>query len=716
MELEIVRGYVTQITPTENLIVTLQKIFASSEDKGTLYVGYPLSANSESKITVDALLVSEKKGVVAFSYPKNSRELDILKEDQDTLYYQMDYNFKKYNSLRKGRGLAFEPRVITWLPASENYDSDIEYLFANESNLKDILSGLDDFDQGIYPVLCEALQKVSNIKPRKKRENVKVETSKGGIIKTIEKEIANLDRWQKKAALEIPEGPQRIRGLAGSGKTIVLALKAAYLHSQYPEWKIAVTFYTRSLAQQYQELIRQFMFEFSGEEPNWNNLHIVHAWGTNAEPGIYSIAARQFNVMPYNFSNARTKYGKENAFEGICYELVNNFGNGFEEVYDAILIDEAQDLPISFFKLCYLLIKPTKRIIWAYDELQNLNETIMPSVEDMFGVDQYGNLNISLESRENEAKRDIVLPVCYRNPPWTLALAHSLGFGLYRNQDKVQMFDELSVWEDIGYKVESGNLEWGQRVKLVRKPEASPKYFSELLTPSESFISKKFDTESEQYRWVAEQIYINITKDELDPDDILVVFPDAYYSKRDYTNFRQYLMQYNIDSILAGVNSSRDTFRIEGYVTCSGIYRAKGNEAPMVYIVNSQYCEEGTELIKIRNMLFTAITRSRAWVRVCGIGDNMKLLEDEINNCTITNKYALDFVMPTRDELLRLRRIHRERTEEEVRKISKRKMDVNTIIEELEKGEIDIESVPELQQLINFVKNNLEYRGNEAED
>ena len=716
MELEIVRGYITQIIPTENLILSLQKIFMTCEDNGTLYLGYPLSASSESKITVDALLVTQNKGIVAFIYPKNSNEINALKEEQDELYYQMDYNFKKYNSLRKGRDLAFVPKVVTWLPKSEDYDSDTEYLFANESNLKDILDELDDFDKEIYPVLCEALQKVSNIKPRKKRENVKEEKSKGGIIKSIEREIANLDRWQKKAALEIPEGPQRIRGLAGSGKTIVLALKAAYLHSQYPEWKIAVTFYTRSLAQQYQELIRQFMFEFSGEEPNWNNLNIVHAWGTNTELGIYSIAARQFNVTPYNYSSASERYGKNNAFEGICHELVNNFGNESGEIYDAILIDEAQDLPISFFKLCYLLIKSTKRIIWAYDELQNLNETIMPSVEEMFGVDQYGNLNISLDSNENEAKRDIILPVCYRNPPWTLALAHSLGFGLYRSRNKVQMFDELSVWEDVGYKVESGNLEWGQRVKLVRKPEASPKYFSELLNPSESFVSMKFDTESEQYRWIAEQIYTNIHEDELDPDDILVIFPDAYYSKRDYTSFRKYLMQYNIDSILAGVNSSRDTFRIEGYITCSGIYRAKGNEAPMVYIANSQYCEESAELIKIRNILFTSITRSRAWVRICGVGDNMQLLGQEISKCIVENKYALDFVLPTREELLRIRRIHRERTEEEVRKISKRKTDVNSIIDELEKGEIDIESVPELQHLINLVKNNLEHIHNETED
>ena len=68
----------------------------------------------------------------------------------------------------------------------------------------------------------------------------------------------------RKAAFEIPEGPQRIRGLAGSGKTVVLALKAAYLHSQHPDWNIAVTFYTRSLSQQYKDMITNFRMNLWG--------------------------------------------------------------------------------------------------------------------------------------------------------------------------------------------------------------------------------------------------------------------------------------------------------------------------------------------------------------------------------------------------------------------------------------------------------------------
>lgn len=63
------------------------------------------------------------------------------------------------------------------------------------------------------------------------------------------------------AALEISDNVQRIRGLAGSGKTIVLALKAAYLHVSNPEFKIAITFNIRSLKQQFEELITKFVYE-----------------------------------------------------------------------------------------------------------------------------------------------------------------------------------------------------------------------------------------------------------------------------------------------------------------------------------------------------------------------------------------------------------------------------------------------------------------------
>ncbi|CCQ66325.1 hypothetical protein CWATWH0402_3938 [Crocosphaera watsonii WH 0402] len=38
---------------------------------------------------------------------------------------------------------------------------------------------------------------------------------------------------------------------------------------------------------------------------------------------------------------------------------------------------------------------------------------------------------------------------CYRNSRPILASAHALGFGIYRDQGLVQMFDESQLWLDI---------------------------------------------------------------------------------------------------------------------------------------------------------------------------------------------------------------------------------------------------------------------------
>ena len=113
-----------------------------------------------------------------------------------------------------------------------------------------------------------AIQRVGTIKPTVKRSNISHAGSRGAIIQQIEKAIANLDQWQKRAAIETPDGPQRIRGLAGSGKTIVLALKAAYLHTAFPDWDIVVTFNTRALYQQFRDLVRRFCFDAIEDEPN----------------------------------------------------------------------------------------------------------------------------------------------------------------------------------------------------------------------------------------------------------------------------------------------------------------------------------------------------------------------------------------------------------------------------------------------------------------
>lgn len=707
MEFDIVRGFVAKPQQTQRLISGLSKYFENSKDVGTLYLGYPLTASSDSKVTIDAMLLSEMWGMIAFIFEKYGTSLDDLKDEQDALYYHLDFYLKKYRSLRQGRTTVVTPVVITIIAEDDRFlDTTEDYVFSTAEQVGDTLTGLKPFDKQYYKALCEALQKVTNIRPQKKRNNILKENSKGWIIREIEKEIANLDEWQKKAALEVPDGPQRIRGLAGTGKTIVLALKAAYLHTQNPKWNILITFYTRSLKQQYQELIEKFVMDFSGEKPDWDHIRILHSWGSQAEDGVYYSLAQKYNAPVHTFSSAVNKYGRSNPFKGMCEELLSYASpTASYETYDAVLIDEAQDLPSHFFQMIYKSVKVPKRIIWAYDELQNLSDVEMPSIDEMFGVDEDNNPIINIENVDNEPQRDIILPICYRNPPWTLAMAHALGFGIYNATRNVplQTFDNPKMWKDIGYSIVEGRLDLGRRVTIERKASANPEYFSRLLTHEDSISAVSFASKEDQYQWVADAVANNIKNDELDPDDILIVLPESYTSKSEYTKLSRYLRARGIASILAGVNSSQDTFRMPGCITCSGIYRAKGNESPMVYVVNAEYCMNGQEVVKQRNILFTAITRSRAWVRICGVGSSFEALETEFLKCR-NNDFRLSFKCPNKTEMKEIRKLNRERTEEEKATAAKAKNNIDELIAMIEQGGVNSDTVPELDKLLNVLK------------
>jgi superfamily I DNA and RNA helicase len=58
------------------------------------------------------------------------------------------------------------------------------------------------------------------------------------------KYIFKLDNIQRQVAMQIPDGPQRIRGLAGTGKTVILSLKTALAHKDFPDFRILFLFDT----------------------------------------------------------------------------------------------------------------------------------------------------------------------------------------------------------------------------------------------------------------------------------------------------------------------------------------------------------------------------------------------------------------------------------------------------------------------------------------
>lgn len=509
----------------------LAKYFEERTDiEGTLYIGYPIIGTPQGGYQIDALLVSRQQGIIIFNIDEGKNyDLDV-EGTQDESITKLEAKLLSYKELVQKRKLMVNISVATYAPIWTNYPEAInreEYpVLIQKEDLDDFINECQGNAPEYFEKVNSVIQAVTTIRKKDARSYVVKPDSRGAKLKNLEDSIANLDETQSKAVLETTKGVQRIRGLAGSGKTIVLALKVAYLHATHPDWNIAVTFYTRSLKDQYKDLITRFSYEHKNSEPDWEKVKIIHAWGSPKIEGIYYELCKRHNIEYLDFSQARnlTYLLNEDPFEFVCQKALREIKK-FHQYYDLILIDEAQDFTQDFLRLCYEILKDDKRLVYAYDELQSLNSKVMDSPEVIFGNDNHGNPRVKLENLPSEPQQDVVLNTCYRNSRPILSSAHALGFGVYYPKGLIQMFDNPQLWQDIGYEVEEGELKSGEFVKLIRTPKTSPKFLEEHSSIDDIINFKSFDNNQEQFEWLVEQIEKNLKEDELRCQDIMVIHP-----------------------------------------------------------------------------------------------------------------------------------------------------------------------------------------------
>ena len=685
----------------------LSKYFSENSEKfdGELYFGYPIISSPEGPFSFDAVWISQAKGLVIFCLIEG-KEVGNYSEEQDKNANLLEAKLRSHKVLMQGRNLLCPPTVVTFAPFAIDRDrrKASGYPICGEENFSEVIDGIVWTNSIAADAISSVVQSISTIRRARLGRTAVIPDSLGHRLKVLEESIASLDSIQQKAVIETVEGVQRIRGLAGSGKTIVLALKAAYLHAQHPDWNIVVTFNTRSLKSQFRRLINMFVIEHTGEEPDWNMIRVINAWGTSGgvdRTGVYFEFCTNNQVRYLDFQSAKAKYGFNDAFEGSCTEAISA-AQGNVKLYDVILIDEAQDFGSSFFRMCYSMLKSPNRLIYAYDELQSLTEMSLSPPEELFGKNNDGTpvVNFSM-SAANQPKQDIILEKCYRNSRPVLTTAHALGFGVYREPDPktgtglIQMFDSSSLWEEVGYKVISGELSGGSQVTLARTPETSPKFLEEHSAIDEIIQFHVFKDKEEQASWLACAIETNLKVDELQAEDIIVINPNAITTRKETGVPRKILFEKSIASHLAGVDVNADTFfKSDGEsVTFTGVFRAKGNEAGMVYIMNAQDCAGGFgNVARVRNQLFTAITRSKSWVRVLGVGSGMKELEKEYLRIK-KKKFCLDFIYPTDEIRRKLNVVNRDMTDSEKAAAKEAQSKASDLIRDLDEGRISVQDL-----------------------
>ncbi len=707
MSVNVVKGATRKPASSQELA----NLLGQREDvSGQLFIGYPIVPTPDGPYSLDALLVSDDSGIVVFDLIEGS-DLGDYQSRQDDAANLLESSLRNHRDLMDRRKLRIPIHTVSFSTrASAPVRIGDGYPIVNQDT---IVKELKKFkwprsNLNIRNIALSAIEGISTIRKGGPRRNLSKQDSRGAKLKRLEDSIATLDPSQSAAVIQTVEGVQRIRGLAGSGKTIVLALKAAYWHAQYPDWRIAVTFSTRSLKGQFRRLINHFYIAQTREEPNWDNLRVMGAWGAPGgadRDGVYYEFCRENGVEYFDYSAARDKFGPNDTFTKVC-QYTFDPTIAAKPLYDAILIDEAQDLSPSFLRICYSMMGDEhKRLVYAYDELQNLSGESLPSPDLIFEEDSMA---------DDEPARDIILNRCYRNSRPVLVTAHALGFGIYRQLQRdsrtnlVQMFENPRLWTDVGYHVKDGELADNKDVSLIRTDETSPRFLEDHSSIDDLIQFRTFRSGHDQAEWLSEAIQQNLQSDEIRASDIIVINPDPITTRARVGMTRRMLWDKGIQTHLAGVDTDPDTFFKTGTesVTFTGIYRAKGNEAGIVYIINAQDCHSSAiNLATIRNRLFTAITRSKSWVRVLGIGSRMEALKSEYNQLK-ENNFELKFTYPNAEQRGHLRIVHRDMSASERKTMEDSQNSLKALLAGLSSGTVQLEdldgdSVARLKELLN---------------
>ena len=653
----------TEINKSDTTLKMFEHLkgIAEKERNGYCYYKYPMAGGNEAH-TPEIVLIDLQFGISAFDLYNYSIELiDKFEENEwiinderydSPLLILEDYKINLLNKYQKYRVLRNKIKISYFVIFPFINKSQFQQKFPNilidniifndylKYDYSDFFIEKSDFTEQESLLFKSISQGAGSLNSYTKTP-ISIQVDKiGEAIKLIDCKLSSLDEDQHAAAIQIPDGPQRIK-------------------------KILYTFHTQSLYNQIKNLITKFYRETEEKDPDWDNLKILHSYGgRTVREGVYYRTCLRNSVIPLSYGN-----NKDNSLEVACKDIL---GYNLLEEFDYVLIDEAQDLPSSFYQLIYNITKAPKRIIFAYDELQNLTDQNVQDTGELFGYHNDGSkkVDFSKGSYGNGIEMDYTLKKSYRNPYEVLMVAHSLGLGIYNKDGLMQIIDDKHIWETIGYLVKSGNFNKKERMIIERPLENSLSIVHEFYKGKRNVLTcKNFNTRQEELDWVANSIKEDIINELVQPHHIVVITLDNQGFKENYTYLQNKLFELGIPSIIPGIGGvERDKFGEEGYVTLSTVFKAKGNETFIVYVTKFDYLYDYTDFVQVRNRAFTSITRTKGWCNISGIGARMQRAIQEIET---TKKLIpnFDFIFPDPKYIAK-----KLSTEEQARRLEKGKV------------------------------------------
>lgn len=606
---------------SDNMISSLNKFLSINNsyfenNDAFIYKGYPCEPNNNDILFIKLIIVI-KTGI--YYVLEGQENKSFIRKSIMSTCINIDSIMDKYDS---GTQICI---AINHL--------DLEKLLIKEKN--------NVLDEEEIQLFNSHFQKSRSLTQNDDRAIIN-EKSLGNLIKKRNTDICDYDTNQFETIYESNiKNHIRIRGLAGSGKTIILVKKMAYMHYLHPELKMCYVFFTISLKQYIQNLFQKFYLEFnSGKKYDETKIRFFHCWGTKEHQGFYSYICDEKGKEKESLI---AEDGTKNSYSSVCNRLLESLPSEKLGLFDYIFIDEAQDFGLSFFKLALKTLNAEGKIIYAYDELQTLyNSSPIPTPSVIFG---------------NEVCCDYNLPICYRTPKEILVTAHALGMGIYSDDGTglCNIPEDLSIWSAIGYESDQP-IKLGEQVKLYRNPSKID------IAISDPIVFKIFSNKEEEYIELSKSIYSLIKNEDVLVSDILIIDMDSLSIEDNYYQFKEKNTIY-LNRIAKGkerafavnlVNKDNAyRFRLKDSIPYTTVFRAKGNESNIVYILNA----DKMLLLSTcnRNRLFTAMTRAKFKVFIYG----MNAINQYVNEYELVkkNNYSLDFKYPSKKELENLKTV-----------------------------------------------------------
>lgn len=440
-----------------------------------------------------------------------------------------------------------------------------------------------------------------------------------------------LDEVQERVANEIPEGPQRIRGVAGSGKTLLLARRAAIMHAVHPDWDLALVYAHPGSAEPLRRRVETFYRDLTGTAPDYTRLRIWHAWGSEAAPGFYGEASHRWTGRTLTQADAQRQLGwRPAATRGLawaCEQLEGDLGEEAPEPFlDAILIDEGQDLPPSAYRLARLALRPPRRLYWTHDDAQGIENLVIPRAVEVFGLDELGRPRVDLSGQyPSGIPKARNLRRSYRSPGSVLTYAQAMVMGLARRGGPLQAVFHRDEWSALGLRAVGDFSDRGQRekspIRIERDASASGHPFDhrrrKWAAPDEEAVVEPdlleaVEVQQEQNALATLIEHLRADFDAgLTPDDLLVIVPSQAQPSPE--KLRIALNHVGIKTFIA---TARGPFRQPGCVTICDVEFVSGQEAWKVYVcglqrVTAESVVDPDDEILRRNQAYLALTRTR---------------------------------------------------------------------------------------------------------